>query len=143
MTARSFRSLEGKVNEPFDRLVSEWLEAPQKDGTPGPNSGRKTRLTQLCDQLELEEEVAKPLRYQLLHRTAAALIEAQRFTARHALMLVHSFSPTDTWFADYAAVANALGVEVTAPDSMVSVRERQGVALYLGWVKGEPAFLNV
>jgi len=136
-------AVEGKVNEPFDRLVSEWLEAPQKDGTPGPGPGRKTRLAQLCDVLGLDEEVAGNLRYQLLHRTAAALLEAQRFNARYALMLVHSFSPTNAWFEDFLTFARSLAVmDEVVPDSVVRVGERHGRYLFLGWVKGEDAFLN-
>lgn len=135
-------AVEGKVNESFDRLVSEWLVAPLADGSPGPSPGRKNRLAYLSNLLELNEERAKTLRYQLLHRTAAALIEAERFNARHALMLVHSFSSTNAWFDDYGAFGRALGVECE-PDAIVQVGDRQGVELYLGWVTGEAAFLEV
>lgn len=134
-------AVEGKVDEPFDRLVSEWLAAPLSDGSPGPSRGRERRLAHLCELLNLDEEAAKGLRYQLLHRTAAALIEAGRFNARHALMLVHSFSPTNAWFEDYAAFGRVLGAEVER-DRIVAVGERGGVDLYLGWVKGEAAFLE-
>lgn len=56
-------------------------------------------------------------------------------------MLVHSFSPTNAWFEDYAAFGRALGVEVE-PDAMIRLGERDGVGLHLAWIKGEPAFLD-
>ncbi len=59
----------------------------------------------------LNEPVPGAIRYQLLHRAASAIIEAKRFGAPHAIMLVHSFSQTHEWFADYAAFAKLLGVE--------------------------------
>ena len=49
----------------------------------------------LYELLQLDEDGVLDLRYELLHRTAAAVLEAQRFTTRYALMLVHSFSSTD------------------------------------------------
>jgi hypothetical protein len=135
-------AVEGKVEEPFDRLVSEWLAAPRPNGSAGPSPGRETRLAYLCNLLGLQEEAAKSLRYQLLHRTAAALIEAERFNAPVALMLVHSFSPTRSWFDDYSAFATGLGV-VAEPNEIARVGVRQGIELYLGWVQGEAAFLQV
>jgi hypothetical protein len=134
-------AVEGKVDETFDELVRDWLAAPQRDGTPGPTAGRKARLAYLCTCLELDEDKATELRYQLLHRTAAALIEADRFNARHALMLVHSFSPTSAWLDDYRAFARELGLEAGA-DEIVRVGERAGVELSIGWVRGEAAFLE-
>jgi hypothetical protein len=134
-------AVEGKVDEKFDELVRDWLAAPQRDGTPGPTAGRKARLSYLCALLEIDEDKASELRYQLLHRTAAALIEADRFNARHALMLVHSFSRTSAWLDDYRAFARELGVEAGA-DEIVRVGARGGVELSVGWVRGEAAFLE-
>ncbi len=59
---------------------------------------------------------------------AEELIGAGRFNTPHALMLVHSFSPTDAWFGDYSAFARELGVEVE-PDAIFRVGDRQGVEL--------------
>jgi hypothetical protein len=83
-------------------------------------------------------------RYQLVHRTAAALIEAERFNARHALILVHSFSqknPPDS-FGDYEHFADLLSTTVKK-DAIARVGERAGADLYLGWVTGEAEFLAV
>jgi uncharacterized protein DUF6946 len=156
-------TVEGKVAESFDVLVTEWLvraSAPdvEEQAEPGgqahaalddasaessgPSPGKLRRLAYLCQMLAVEEEAVRPLRYQLLHRTVSALIEAERFNARHALMLVHSFSPTGEWFDDYRSFAALLGVAVE-PDTIAHVGERAGVGLYLGWVKGEADWLAV
>ena len=49
------------------------------------------------------------IRYQLLHRTASAVIAAQQFGARLAVMVVHSFSPSHQWHDDYQAFAREFG----------------------------------
>jgi hypothetical protein len=46
-----------------------------------------------------------------MHRTVSALIEARRFAARHAVMLVHSFGERDESFADYERFAAMLGAD--------------------------------
>jgi hypothetical protein len=131
-------TVEGKVAEPFGPLVSEWLTSD----TDGPSVGKLERLAFLCDKLGIGDVDCKTVRYQLLHRTASALIEAARFNARHALMLVHSFSSDHAWFDDYAHFAHVLGAEAEV-DSLVSAGERDGVRLYLGWATGEPGFLEM
>jgi hypothetical protein len=158
-------TVEGKVAESFDVLVSEWLlrgSAPEAVATEalgveeelaasdvtraphqsGPSAGKLKRLTYLCQMLGVDEEAMLPLRYQLLHRTVSAVIEAERFNAPHALMLVHSFSPTCESFVDYEGFATALGV-AAEPNAIAYVGGRAGVELYLGWATGEAEFLTV
>ena len=75
------------------------------------------------------------LRYQLLHRAAAALIEAERFGCAGAAMIVHSFSPQHAWLSDFQAFAAALGVKA-APELPAIVRPPGGRPLLLGWAGG-------
>ena len=75
------------------------------------------------------------VRYQLLHRTAAAVIEARRFGVEYALMLVHSFSQSDEWLADYAAFVELFGAKGEC-GTVVQLRELSGVTLHAGWVRG-------
>jgi hypothetical protein len=56
------------------------------------------------------------------------LIEAERFCAGHALMLVHSFSQTHEWFEDYAAFARLLGCEAKV-GAIQHVGERECAAV--------------
>ena len=126
-------AVEGKVSEPFGDLVSKW----GKEMT----SGKEKRLNYLLDKLGLSGLDVSHVRYQLLHRTASALIEADRFCAKHALMLVHSFSQSHEWFDDYAAFVGLFGQE-TESNSLIYVGDRNNIALYLGWVTGEPVYLE-
>jgi hypothetical protein len=124
-------AVEGKAKEPFgDQTVSEWRATP--------TNGRRERLAQLLEVLELDDDDRlSPIRYQLLHRTASAVIEARRFGARHAVMLVHSFPDGEDWFEDFAAFADLYGAAVSR-SSTTPVREVGGVTLHLGWASDTP-----
>lgn len=126
-------TVEGKVAEPFGQLVSEWIV----DSSPG----KQRRFRFLCDRLGLRPDDVNGIRYQLLHRTVSALIEADRFHASHALMMVHSFSPTDEWFENFAKFSAIFNV-AAKHDSVVQARQLSNVVLYLAWVKGEEQYLH-
>ena len=126
-------AVEGKVNESLGPLVSEWIE----EGSPG----KFQRLEFLINLLELSNRDLSQIRYQLLHRTASALIEARRFCTPHALMMVHSFSQEHRWFGDYAAFVALYGVEAEL-NTIHHVGEISGKELYLGWVVGEKEYLE-
>ena len=85
--------------------------------------------------------VSDTTRYQLLHRTASAIIEARRFNAAHAVMLVHSFSQSSEWFQDYAAFVSLMG-GIAKENGIVSVGARSGVPLHLAWVRGNAQYLS-
>jgi hypothetical protein len=116
----------GKVAEPFGQTVRDWLG-------PNPSDGKRERLNFLCQLLQLPPNKAQECRYELLHRTAAALIEAERFMAQHAVMLVHSFSPDHEGFAEFAEFAKLLGAQARIGD-LASTTPRDGILLHLGWV---------
>jgi hypothetical protein len=124
-------AIEGKVDEPFGRTIGEWLV----DASPG----KRQRLSYLCGLLGLTEPAPDHLRYQLLHRTASALIEAERFHASAAAMIIHSFSPTRFWFDDFAAFAKLMGA-APRPDVLVRATAVTPRPLYLGWASGDQAF---
>ncbi len=126
-------AVEGKVAEPFGPTVDEWL----KNDSPG----KRKRLSYLCEKLGLSEEGLGRIRYQLLHRTVSALIEAERFSAPSALMLVHSFSQEHVWLEDYRSFL-ALFSKDGGTDTVTFIGKRGGVDLYLSWVVGEKRFLE-
>jgi len=117
-------AVEGKVDEPFGPLVGEWRKQE--------SAGKKERLRFLCKVLGLETGSVDALRYQLLHRTAAAVLEAERFGASAAIMLVHSFSPEQAGFQDYALFAKAIGAD--AREGAVATTSIKGPPLFLAWV---------
>jgi len=125
--------IEGKVSEPFDKTIAEWKSVKGK--------GKQTRLNFLCDTLQLDKEQIDRIRYQLLHRTASAIIEAKRFNAQNALMLVHSFSQSDEWFEDYSQFLALFGLNVK-PDSLVFAKNINGIDLYFSWVRGDKKYLH-
>jgi hypothetical protein len=128
-------TIEGKVDEPFDELLSEWLVKA--------SHRKRTRLAYFCEVLGLEER-ALPLDIycQLLHRTASAVIEAERFKTDAAAMLVHSFSPTNRWFEAFAHFASLFGCKAE-PGKLIAVRPNVLRPLYLGWARGDAHFLTV
>jgi hypothetical protein len=126
-------AVEGKVSEPFDLPVDERFAEP----TPGGS----TRLEFLLDLLELDREAVGGIGYQLLHRTASCMLEARRFGARHAVMLVHSFSQELSHFPDYAAFVG-LYEKVAEANRLVEARRLGDVTLYLGWVVGNGEYLS-
>ena len=121
-------AVEGKASEPFDKTVSEWFKKP--------SPGKEKRLKFLCEELSLDKNQVSDVRYQLLHRTASAIIEAERFNAHHALMLVHSFSKTQEWFTDYSDFMALFGVSAKS-DTIQMATNLRGLFLYLGWVSDE------
>lgn len=120
----SMIAVEGKVEEPFAEVVSEWNDS----------TGKQDRLKSLCTTLGLDLANVGHFRYQLFHRTASAIYEAERYHCRHAMMLVHSFSPTHHWFEDFAAFSSALGIPVEQQGLCSSAKVCEGVSLRLAWV---------
>ena len=127
-------TVEGKVSEPFGDTIAEW----RRDSS----EGKHERLKFLLKELELEDnEEINAIRYQLLHRTASALIEAKKFGASDALMLVHSFSQSNECFEDYSRFLGLFGLEAK-PDSLLFAKTIEGINLYLCWVKGDKKYLD-
>jgi hypothetical protein len=124
-------AVEGKAEEPFgDDTVSEW----RADASPG----RRQRLGYLLKVLGLpDDELIASIRFQLLHRTASAIIEAHRFGARHAVMLVHSFRPMSASFEDFTAFARVYDATVSK-GTTARAAELGDVTLHLGWVTDTP-----
>jgi hypothetical protein len=126
-------AVEGKVDEPFGPTVDEWLD--------GGSDGKRTRLHSLCDILGLSTDRLVGLRYQLLHRTASAVIEADRFKTDDAAMIVHSFSKAAAWFDSFRDFASRLGVPIEK-DRLATVATPKGRRLHLGWASGDLRFLT-
>lgn len=126
-------TVEGKVDEPFDRTLGEWLIDA--------SAGKRERLAYLCDLLGLQQPLPGEVHYQLLHRTASALIEAERFKSDAAAMIVHSFSRSGRWFDAFARFAQLFGADAKAGELLrIETAKRP---LYLGWAKGDERFLGV
>ena len=130
-------TVEAKAGEPLDKLVRDWL----KDANE--RSGKPARLAALQRELGIPDADVAHLRYQLLHRTASALVEAERFGAGVAVMLVQSFNRTadeESW-QDFCRFGEAMGADVKENSVVPSTRPTV-VPLYLGWVTCKPSDLE-
>lgn len=124
-------AIEGKVRESFGPTVGEW------DASSSP--GKQERWTALCKLLEINERCDTAVRYQLFHRTASALLEARRFFARAAAVIVHSFSAGRESFEDFQHFVTLMGGTIDAPGEFVRVPPREGLDLFFGWAQGPAA----
>jgi hypothetical protein len=126
-------AVEGKVAEPFGPTIQEW------DYTS--SAGKQERLEFLCSALNLSFPPPDHIRYQLFHRTVSAILEAKRYFAKYAVMLVHSFSESDQWVEDYKRFVSLFGVSGT-PNQILSIDNQSDIPLFLCWVRGEKKYLD-
>src|SRR5258705_10092189 len=126
-------AIEGKVDEEFGPTVG----AKRREKSKGVDE----RLVALHEVLGLSKPVKDEIRYQLLHRTASALITAQKFNATAAVMFVHSFSRDRLWFDDFEAFARLYGVRAE-PGRALRVDTGGPRPLFLGWCSGDERFLK-
>jgi hypothetical protein len=84
----------------------------------------------------LPQGVDDAIRYQLLHRAASAIIEAERIGAAAAVMLVLSFSKDVMSKGDYDAFVSCLGGQA-AVDRLVSASSVKQ-PFFLGWLDVPP-----
>jgi hypothetical protein len=122
-------TIEAKAGETFDEIVSIWLQKASSE-----RSKKASRLKVLQHILGIDDVDVSSVRYQLLHRTASALLEAKRFTAQCAVMLVQSFNDEADResLKDFLAFASIMK---TAPEmgQIVKVGRHTEVPLYIGW----------
>lgn len=126
-------AVEGKVSESFDLPIGKRFASP----TPGETE----RLSYLCNLMQLQRPDLDGIGYQLLHRSASAVIEAARFGATQAIMLVHSFSQFLEHFDDYSNFAGLYNVRAV-PDKIFFAANLSGIDFYLGWVVGNAEYLS-
>jgi hypothetical protein len=125
--------VEAKVLEDFGPLLSEKRAAA--------SSGQSERIKYLETLLGVER-FEDSIRYQLLHRTASALLTAEQFHAGVAVMLVHAFGSPVPRREDFNAFQRALRGEEVA-SLVYRVPREKGPVLYLAWCDGDAHFRNV
>lgn len=125
--------VEGKVNESFGPTLGDWGDEA--------SAGKEERLSYLLRTLGLSDVPKEGIRYQLLHRTASALITGEPYRAAAAMLIIHSFSKERTGWPDYQSFTRLFGVEAE-----VGVIQRLGVntaiPLFGVWVVGNPTYLD-
>jgi hypothetical protein len=126
-------SVDGKARESFGVAVNEWYS--------GHSEGKERRLRYLCEQLELPFPPAADLRYGLLQKAASAVIEARRFKAPLAILMIHSFSSSDHGMEQFDDLKGAMGLKSRSGE-LVSRTLSDGLRLGFVWVRGERRFLD-
>jgi hypothetical protein len=125
--------VEAKVLEDFGPTL-----AKKRSGASAGESERMAYLHTLLGVDRFEDAI----RYQLLHRTASALLTAQEFHAAAAVMLVHAFDTPATQRGDFEGFRVAMRGTEVAP-MLYKVPSFEGPALYLAWCDGDPGFRKV
>jgi len=128
--------VEGKVRESFGEPVGRW-----KTSGSGFTANKETRLQGLCHYVGLPE-IPDTIHYQLLHRTASAVIEAETYNAAYAMMIVHSFSPADDHWAAFDAFVR-LYSKTPQIGQLVELASVGNVQLFAGWARGQERYLNM
>jgi hypothetical protein len=128
--------VEGKVSEPFDKLIKDWNKS----------DGKLCRFEFLSDKLEVNNCIldASDLRYQLFHRTVSSILTAEQFTAKKAIMIVHSFSQSNEWFNDYLGFVKLINPDLNPKVNQINKCKTlsSGIDLYIGWIKGDEKYLK-
>jgi len=126
-------AVEGKGSETFGPTIDEWM----KDAS----EGKKERLSYMCSLIGLDITLLGKIRYHLIHRTASAIIEANRFHAKYAVMLVHSFSKIEEGFDDYNHFVELFGFTAEI-NKIISGGKYLDIHVYLAWVSGDKKYLS-
>jgi len=126
-------AVEGKVSESFGKPVDHWILEDSK--------GKQERLEFLLKKLGIHSDFDKTIRYQLLHRTASAVIEAERFLASHAMLIIHSFSSKNKWFEDFAKFVSLFG-SIPEVNSVISAIAPNRMPLHFAWIHGNEEYLK-
>lgn len=125
--------VEAKANEPFGPTLGE-----KRSEASG---GQLERIAYLEDLLGKIEPFAENIRYQLLHRTASALLTAREFHAAVAAMIVQSFSLEGRWREDFDNFVEAVGA-VKLVEELYEINQESGPRMLLGWCKGGAEYLE-
>jgi hypothetical protein len=125
-------SVEAKANEPFgegNKSLEDWLVAGESERS---RRNRQERWEHINENLPpVGHDTYKKVPYQLLHRCAAAVIEARRFRVPNAALVVQSFNAPDESFEAFSRLCQA--VSVNAVRGHMQVVTAGEIRLGVGW----------
>jgi len=121
--------VEGKAREDFDVPLGVWKERTSE-------SGVKARLAHITDNIGITNPLPDDVRYQLLHRTASAVIEARRFHAKYAVVVIQSFVSNDDE-NHYSDFCKFIRLYESSPikDALIELSRPHGCKIFAGWVQ--------
>lgn len=123
--------VEGKAREQFDDQLGDW----KKRTSP---NGAEARLTEIMSCIGITDPIPDSIRYQLLHRAASAVIEAKRFHANFAVLLIQSFVDNDSE-NHYDEFEKFLGLfkKTALKNTLIEISNPSGLHLYAAWVQSK------
>ncbi len=120
-------SVEAKAREPFgDGTLDQWLVAGGSDRSI---QNRRERWEYVREHLPAA--TYDQVQYQLLHRCAAAVIEARRFGFQHAAFVVQGFNTPDYSFQCFKDFCDA--IKLPAARGSMGTTSAAGLTLCVGW----------
>jgi len=125
-------TVEGKATEDFDGKLGSWKKRTSKNGVD-------LRLGQIMAKLGLKTAIPDRIKYQLLHRTASSVIEAERFHAPYAVVVVQSFVTDDSrnHYDDFCEFIQMFG-KIPSKNTLIEISKPCGKRLFAAWVQSEP-----
>jgi hypothetical protein len=120
-------TVEAKVSESFGKTIEKWRLPPSSD--------KSVRYKFLVEKLGLAGKDLLSIRYQFLHRLASAVIEAERFHAKYAMVIIHSFSTMNKGLDDYKMFLDLFKAKGEV-GQLTHLTTHSGIDYYLGWANG-------
>jgi hypothetical protein len=121
-------TVEAKAKETFgNQCVEEWLKGTSERS----KANRAERFKHICEHLPPSDGFG-PVRYQMLHRCAASVIEAKRLDLSHVAFVVQAFNTPENSFQDYTVFCRALKVAPTL-GTIVRTTALEGISVSFGW----------
>lgn len=92
--------IEAKVEENFGKTIKNWYDDKDSDDSV---ENKNYRIQKICEKLGIgyDYDKHKNLRYDLFHKTFAALKSAEFWNAEGAIMIVQSFCPKLARFDEF------------------------------------------
>jgi Domain of unknown function (DUF6946) len=130
-------SVEAKAKEPFgqgNESLQQWLDGGKTKEAKDNRCERWSHVAENLPKLTSEGYVQVP--FQLLHRCAAAVIEARRFGLKNAAFIVQSFDPQS--FGESSLNFDAFSrfcreVNLKAERGQMQIAAVQEIRLGIGW----------
>jgi hypothetical protein len=121
-------SVEAKAKESFgNETLAGFLVAGKSEDSKQNRGLRWDFIRSHLPQISNSDD----LRYQILHRCAAAVIEALRLNLKHAAFVVQAFTAPEESFQQFASFCRAVGIE--AVRGRLAATSVGGISLGIGW----------
>ncbi|MFN4199211.1 MAG: DUF6946 family protein [Flavobacterium sp.] len=131
--ALSVMTIEGKAKEDFDKKIINWKESRSDRGV-------QERLGFLIEKIGITTNEIDHLRYQLFHRLASAIIMAEKFHAKNAIMVIQSFEDDNkkNHFEDFQQFLACYNINSVEKSNLYKLNTGfENIAVYAGWVQSE------